>query len=186
MSEQAHYCHCLNTYTISQCGDRPGCDRYDHWEQGIEDTGSSRTGTIVPPVVNNGGFVKSNGTPLDNEVAHFDGNDNRITGDPRFTYDGNRVLVDGVVEATSIKKTGGLGNEFLMADGTTRLDVPTYTHDQGMPSNTWLVPHQLNKRPSVTVVDSGETVVSGQIEYLDNNNIMITFNAAFSGKAYLN
>tara|TARA_R110002050_G_scaffold24985_2_gene66708 strand:- start:1387 stop:1560 length:174 start_codon:yes stop_codon:yes gene_type:complete len=41
MSEKAKFCYCLNTYTISKCGDKPGCDgeKYEHWEQGIGDIG---------------------------------------------------------------------------------------------------------------------------------------------------
>lgn len=45
MSEKAKYCYCLNTYTISKCGDKPGCDgeRYEHWAQGIGDISSKQT-----------------------------------------------------------------------------------------------------------------------------------------------
>ena len=61
-----------------------------------------------------------------------------------------------------------------------------YTHDQGTPSQTWTIQHNLNKYVSVTAVDSAKSVVVGMIDYVDLNNITITFNAAFSGEAYLN
>jgi len=44
----------------------------------------------------------------------------------------------------------------------------------------------MDKFPSVSVVDSTENVVMGEIEYSTSNRIILTFEAAFSGKAYLN
>jgi hypothetical protein len=48
------------------------------------------------------------------------------------------------------------------------------------------VNHGLNKKPAVSVVDSAENVVFGEVEYIDDNNVRITFSGAFSGKAYFN
>lgn len=61
-----------------------------------------------------------------------------------------------------------------------------YTHDQGVSSNEWTINHNLGKYVSVTAVDTAKTVVVGMVDYIDTNNIKITFNAAFSGEAYLN
>ena len=61
-----------------------------------------------------------------------------------------------------------------------------YVHTQSTASDTWTVNHELDKKPSVTVVDSAETVVLGETEYIDNNNVKIYFDSQFSGKAYLN
>lgn len=57
---------------------------------------------------------------------------------------------------------------------------------QGIPSSIWMVEHTLNKKPSVTIVDTGDTIVYGDVTYLSNSLIQITFSAAFAGKAYLN
>tara|TARA_R100001510_G_C7602206_1_gene168453 strand:- start:359 stop:658 length:300 start_codon:yes stop_codon:yes gene_type:complete len=67
----------------------------------------------------------------------------------------------------------------------------TFTHTQSSTSNTWTINHNLAKFPSVTVVDSGETVVIGTIVYNSKNQLTITFFSegsptAFQGKAYLN
>ncbi len=62
----------------------------------------------------------------------------------------------------------------------------TYEHAQNMPSDTWIVSHGLNKYVSVTVVDSGGSMVEGTMVYDSLNQVTITFNATFSGKAYLN
>ena len=61
-----------------------------------------------------------------------------------------------------------------------------YTHNQGAASATWTVTHNLGKRPSVTVQDSANDQVDGDVVYNDLNTLTITFSAAFSGFAYLN
>jgi hypothetical protein len=50
----------------------------------------------------------------------------------------------------------------------------------------WTIEHNLGKRPSVVVIDSAGDQVEGMVAYLDANNLMITFSAAFGGEAYLN
>jgi hypothetical protein len=61
-----------------------------------------------------------------------------------------------------------------------------YVYTQSTPSSSWVVVHNLNKRPSVSVVDSAEDVVYGQVRYISNNEVMLTFAAPFTGKAYFN
>ena len=61
-----------------------------------------------------------------------------------------------------------------------------FVHDQGMPSLVWTIQHNLNKFPSACAVDTAKSMVVGQIDYIDLNNLTITFNASFSGEAYLN
>ena len=61
-----------------------------------------------------------------------------------------------------------------------------YTHVQGTAESIWNVTHNLNKRTSVTVVDAMDNIVFGEVEYIDNNNVRLTFAGAFSGKAYFN
>ena len=66
------------------------------------------------------------------------------------------------------------------------INTSTFIFTQAVAATVWNINHSLCKFPSVTVVDTGDTVVVGQVEYIDNENITITFNSAFSGKAYLN
>jgi hypothetical protein len=60
-----------------------------------------------------------------------------------------------------------------------------YTHTQGVSANTWTIVHNLNFKPNVTIMDSAGSIVEGEIEYLDNNSVRLTFSYAFSGNAYL-
>jgi hypothetical protein len=61
-----------------------------------------------------------------------------------------------------------------------------FVYTQNVASNTWVVTHNLNKFPSVTVVDSANTLVNGQVEYNSINEVTISFRAGFTGKAFFN
>lgn len=61
-----------------------------------------------------------------------------------------------------------------------------YRHVQGSPSAIWVIDHPLVKYPSVTVVDSGGSVVFGSVTYNSDSQITLSFGAAFSGEAFLN
>lgn len=52
---------------------------------------------------------------------------------------------------------------------------------------TWNIKHDLNKYPSVTVTDSNGNTVVPDVQYIDANNILITF-SVYPGRvtAYLN
>jgi hypothetical protein len=60
----------------------------------------------------------------------------------------------------------------------------SYTHTQAVASTVWTVNHNLGKKPAVTVVDSGENVVFGDVTYVDLNILTVTFLAAFGGKCF--
>lgn len=62
----------------------------------------------------------------------------------------------------------------------------SYTHAQAVPDTTWTINHNLGRFPSVTIVDSAGSVVTGTVEYVSNNTIVLYFSAAFGGSAYLN
>jgi len=65
----------------------------------------------------------------------------------------------------------------------------TYVHYQSQASDTWLVIHNLGKRPAVTVEDSGGNEVFGDVSFDvtdPTNKLTISFTAAFGGTAFLN
>jgi hypothetical protein len=65
------------------------------------------------------------------------------------------------------------------------LPESVYVHSQNTPSTSWEVQHNLGFFPNVTVVDSGETQVEGNVIYNNINRVTIDFSTAFAGKAYL-
>jgi hypothetical protein len=60
-----------------------------------------------------------------------------------------------------------------------------YKHDQQTPSNEWVINHNLGKLPSVTVIDTADTLVMGSVLFLNLNQVKISFTGSFAGKAYL-
>lgn len=62
----------------------------------------------------------------------------------------------------------------------------TYTHNQLVPSATWLITHNMSGFPSVTVFDSAGSQVIGAVSHTSDMQLQLTFSAAFAGIAYLN
>jgi hypothetical protein len=116
---------------------------------------------------------------------------NNISTFGHFTIDSYTISNAGfyTLNLTNIAGNGNLTDllyyDFavftLSSQGT-----PTFIFNQGVAATTWNVNHNLGKFPSVTVIDTANTVVNGECEYIDNNNITLKFSAAFAGKAYLN
>lgn len=79
--------------------------------------------------------------------------------------------------------TGAIG--LSGANGETLYSDLSYVHTQNSASATWTITHNLHFIPNITVVDSGGTVVEGSYNYPNSNIVVLTFSAAFSGKAYL-
>jgi hypothetical protein len=62
----------------------------------------------------------------------------------------------------------------------------TYVHSQNVPASYWNIIHNLASYPSVSVIDSAGGLVIGDITYVSNNRLTITFSGSFSGQAFLN
>lgn len=65
------------------------------------------------------------------------------------------------------------------------VDLDHYTHVQAVPAAVWTIDHPLTFRPAVSVVDSAGSIVEGDVDYLSEDRIQITFSSGFSGAAYL-
>lgn len=61
----------------------------------------------------------------------------------------------------------------------------SYIHTQSVSASTWTINHNLGFNPAVSIVDSGENVVIGDVTYISTNTLSVSFNASFGGKAYL-
>lgn len=61
-----------------------------------------------------------------------------------------------------------------------------YVFTQSTPAAVWTINHDLGKYPSVSIVDSANDEVIGEVNYTSTSQVVITFSAAFSGKAFLN
>lgn len=63
--------------------------------------------------------------------------------------------------------------------------VLAYHHTQNTPSNTWVINHNLDFYPNVTVADSGGSLCEGEITYTSPLSLTVRFTSSFSGQAYL-
>lgn len=70
-------------------------------------------------------------------------------------------------------------------DEIARIKGSFFEHEQQVASNNWIVTHNLGRLPSVTIIDSGENIVIGDVIYLNDNAVQISFTGAFGGRAYL-
>lgn len=61
-----------------------------------------------------------------------------------------------------------------------------YVHDQQVASASWVIVHNMGKKPAVSIVDTADDEVIGQVTYNSNNQLTLTFSSPVSGKAYLN
>ena len=61
-----------------------------------------------------------------------------------------------------------------------------FVFNQAVASATWTVQHNLNKFPSCTMALSTGQQGYGDVTFIDENNLTITFAGAESGKAYIN
>lgn len=77
-------------------------------------------------------------------------------------------------------------SEFKYVDLVAASGDITYVHPQISASREWQIRHNLGKHPSVTVVDSANSVVVGDIEYLSTEELIIRFTSEFAGRAFLN
>ena len=92
----------------------------------------------------------------------------------------NEIETSAVVlkeKNNTVTVTGVIGGVSLDAN---------YVYIQSSPSAVWVVTHNLAKYPSVSVVDSADNIVFGEVLYNSVNQVTLTFAGAFSGKAFFN
>lgn len=66
------------------------------------------------------------------------------------------------------------------------LSDKNHVHNQAVGSSTWTINHGLNKKPSVSITNTFDEKIYGEIEYIDLNNVKIYFVSNVSGKAIFN
>ena len=133
---------------------------------------------------------------LNTSMPTFNLNKDVYVNNKKVFSEGYHPKSDKLTTPRNISVSGGAtGN--VSFDGSSDVDInltikddshkhSTYTHSQVSPSNEWSINHKLGKMPSVTIVDSGGSVVVGDIEYVDADNLRLSFSSAFSGKVFLN
>lgn len=108
----------------------------------------------------------------------------------KYTNESNSNDVDVFIKGRNTKVDVSVppspGADIDVGIGTNYGGDKHYRHIQATASDTWEVKHNLNKYPSVTIVDSAENVIIGDVQYIDKNNVVLTFTTPLVGEAYFN
>ena len=90
------------------------------------------------------------------------------------------IVVQPVIPVVEITAPGPQGP----AGAFSPSDI-AYTHTQAIASATWTINHNLGFNPTAVVLDSAGTNCEGSFSYPTVNQMVITFNSAFTGTAYI-
>tara|TARA_B110000444_G_C18694348_1_gene525850 strand:- start:300 stop:740 length:441 start_codon:yes stop_codon:yes gene_type:complete len=100
---------------------------------------------------------------------------------------------DGVdVSTTKFKGVGNLINITTPINNQINIEALAsdanfiYSGNQNVASKTWTIVHNLNKYPSVTVVDTAVQTIYGRVDYPLQSKVVITFANPIKGLAFLN
>lgn len=90
----------------------------------------------------------------------------------------NEIVVTEIVNQVVVQSPGPQGPS---GDPATVF----YTHNQPIASDNWTINHNLGGKPTAVVLDSAGTQCEGTFSYPSNDTMVIQFNSAFTGVAYI-
>ena len=142
-------------------------------------------------------FIISNNRPKINTIFEINANPTRVSQlENDLNYQTREQVSESIaaalepIEEEIAQKVETIdGSPLIDAsrnDNTVTISSKTFVFEQGVSSDTWEIEHNLNKFPSVTLVDTAGTQFQGRVEYIDANNCVVYMNGATKGKAYLN
>lgn len=169
----------LKTYEEKNTFD--GYEEAEEWVESYDCKGqiiSIHDGDVCTPYV----------VGYDNSLNKISGTDYRISDENPTDADCNYAPLTNWINAetedvfvlTSVK------DEKACWKCITKSEAQSYEHIQQVSSNKWIITHNLNKFPSVTVIDLAGQLIIGEISYIDKNILQIEFTSKISGTAYLN
>jgi hypothetical protein len=101
------------------------------------------------------------------------------------------VFIDGIFQHSGFTLVGDkftttqyVGAEIVIIPNGRRAK-PLFKWKQPARLKTWVIPHNLNKNPVVTTVDSDGHLIIGTITYLDGNTVQVVFSTGQTGTAFL-
>ena len=117
---------------------------------------------------------------------------NKISTFGHFLIDSYTVSTAGFY-TLNLTNIGGNGNvsdllyyDFAVFTLSSSAGDKNFVYPQDQAANPWVIQHNLNKFPSCTMVLSTGQQGFGDVTFIDENNLTITFAGAESGKAYIN
>ncbi len=111
----------------------------------------------------------------DNNEINIDTNETVFVGTTNYNELTNKPKINNV------ELSGNVASEDLGIEND-----KTFLYTQNEASSEWVITHNLDKYPSVTIINSAGDEVIGEVNYNSLNQITITFSGAFKGTATLN
>lgn len=75
--------------------------------------------------------------------------------------------------------------EVLLSSQNSIEPINSFTFQQELASSVWTIPHNLNRKPSVTVYDNLNQIIYADVSYVDENTVRIVHGRPIIGSAYL-
>lgn len=94
--------------------------------------------------------------------------------------------VQEAIQAESDIINTRIDNEVERLEEEIQESSKTFVYEQGIPATEWVINHNLNKRPSIDLVDYNGEVFEAFKEYTSDNQVIIRLDSAGTGYAYLN
>ncbi|MBQ2285197.1 MAG: hypothetical protein II244_05995 [Clostridia bacterium] len=117
---------------------------------------------------------------------------NRIDGVVEAFDEDIEIINDNIEEISTeldTKVTDVQGSGVIQAsreNNVVTLKSVNFVFEQGIASDTWIIVHNLGKKPSVILTDSAGTEFKAHVEYNTLDQLTVYINGATTGKAYLN
>lgn len=169
--------------------------RFDTNSQGLT---SQQQANVLANIGAQGSFDTGNITTNTSVLTITDGTD-RILGSSNLQishtnsgWTDKTELTDAfIISNLEVDSHGHIINwttrELTASDLGLSLSDANYIHIQNSPASVWTFEHGMNKKPSVTIIDSAGSMILAKITYIDLNNIEIDFDGGLtSGEAICN
>lgn len=91
-----------------------------------------------------------------------------------MTGDAAGLTQDPIVGTITTIQNGGGGGS---------VNLPAYVHTQVSASTTWTINHNLGRNPLINLIVGGHVIWPDDIEYVTNDQVVVTFLSAVSGTA---
>lgn len=158
--------------------------------------GSGYTIDVDPSIIGYGVHIIGRFTRYDvtDDLLNDDGDNltDNNDNDLQVVGTGNKIKVRNLEKITELEPSDEImvvtsaSEKLVTVQNLSDMVDKHYIHNQTSASATWTVIHNLNKFPTIAVIDSAGTMVIGDVNYINQNSLTISFQSAFSGKAYCN
>lgn len=94
--------------------------------------------------------------------------------------------IDEAISSIDVHISGSALIDVSRENNQTVISSKTFVFEQGIPATEWVINHNLNKRPSITLTNYAGEVFEADKDYISDNQVIIRLESADTGYAYLN